>query len=333
VSAVMRIILLWFLALPVLADTVVLQNGDHLSGKLDSIAGGHLLLQTDYAGAVPIALRAVAELQTEESYDVHAAGQRQHGRFAVLDGKQVLVMQDGTAAIEVRGVKLASQNRLALTRLVPEWSSRADLAAKYEKGNADTEQYSVLIESGVKSQTSQHSVSLRLTNEAAEQETTKDEVDIDYLYKRFIGSQWYASGNGEYFADPLKEVDTRITVGAGVGYQFWDDSFGSLSTDFGLSYVREQLDDETQSNPAIRWGLQYKRLYFAKRLEFFHRQSILLIPDAGRGEVLQASSGLRYDLSSRISATARMDLNHDTDPAPDTSKTDITYNLGVGIKF
>ena len=42
------------------ADTVVLENGDRLTGTVDSIAGGRLVLTTEYAGNVPIKLDQVA---------------------------------------------------------------------------------------------------------------------------------------------------------------------------------------------------------------------------------------------------------------------------------
>ena len=68
-------------------------------------------------------------------------------------------------------------------------------------------------------------------------------------------------------------------------------------------------------------------------IEAFHQQSVLIIPDSERGEVLESSTGMRYALNSRIDAMFRLDVHHETKPAPDTSKTDLTYNLGIGIKF
>ncbi len=320
-------------SLPTWADTVLLKNGDRMTGTVDSISGGRLLLNTDYAGHVPIKLDAIAELETEAEFDVFSAAGRVNGRFAVTGGEQQLISDRTPEPIDLTLVKTAGQSNLALTRLAPEWSSRADLAAKFENGNADTEQYSALVESILKRENVQHSVSLLISNEKAEEETTKDEFDLDYLYKRFLTEKWYASGNAEYFEDTLKDVDSRITLGAGIGYQFWDDSFGSLSTDIGVSYVQEDIDGEDETNPAVRWGLEYKRFLFSKKMEAFHRQSVLFIPDSDRGEVLESSSGVRYALNDRIDATARVDVNHETEPAPGNSKTDVTYNLGVGIKF
>ena len=326
-------LLLCFCSAPALADTVLLKNGDRLTGTVDSISGGHVLLKTDYAGHVPIDLSAVVELVTEEAFDVFGADGSVNGRFAMQEGSQVLVSDTGPAPVELAGVKTAGQSNLGLTKLTRSWESRADLAATFSNGNTDTEQYSTLVESVLKQDRVQHRLSFNLSKEKAEEETTKDTLDLDYLYKRFLNEKWYASGNAKYFEDPLKGVDSRITVGAGLGYQFWDDSFGSLSTDVGVSYVQEELDGEDETNPALRWGLEYRRYLLAKKLEAFHKQSVLFIPDSDRGEVIETSTGVRYALNSRIDAVARVDMNHETKPTPGNSKTDVTYNVGVGVKF
>jgi putative salt-induced outer membrane protein YdiY len=315
------------------ADVVLLKNGDKLSGTVDSVAGGNVLLITEYAGAVAIAVDAVAEVTTEGTFDVSVGETTVNGQFAVVDGAQAVVSDGRSQALALADVSRAGQNNLGVISFTREWTSRADLAAQVTNGNTDTQNYSVLGESSLKQNNVEHFLSLLVLNEESEDFTTKEQLDLDYLYKRFVSEKWYASGNFEYFEDPIKDVDSRITLGAGMGYQFWDDSFGAFSSDLGVSYVKEDIGGESETNPALRWGLDYNRFFFDKRMEAFHRQSVLFIPDSDRGEVLESSTGVRYALNTRIDATARVDVNHETDPAPGNSKTDVTYNLGVGIKF
>ena len=321
------------MAAPAWGDVVVLKNGDRLTGTVDSFIGSQLLLSTEYAGMVNINADAIAEVVTDGEFQVKTGGNVVAGQFGIADGQQVLIADSGAVPVDMTAIDRAAQSNLGVTSLGTDWSSRADLSAIISNGNSDTQSLNTYIESILKRESVQHTVSLLLSNEEAEEEKTKDQVDLDYGYKRFISEKWYASGNGEYFQDRLKDIDQRITLGAGVGYQFWDDSFGALSTDLGVSYVREDLDGETESNPAVRWGLDYRRLLLAKKMEFFHKQSVLFIPDSDRGEVISSSTGLRYALSDRIDSTARVDVNHETEPAPGNSKTDVTYTVGIGIKF
>lgn len=315
------------------ADVVLLKNGDKMSGTVDSVDGGNVLLITEYAGAVVIAVDAIAEVTTEGSFDVSVGDSSVNGQFAVVDGAQVVVADGQSQSIALADVSRAGQNNLGIVNFAREWKSRADLAAQVTNGNTDTQSYSVLAESSLKQDKVEHLLSLLVLNEEAEDITTAEQLDLDYRYKRFVSEKWYASGNFEYFEDPIKEVDRRVTLGAGMGYQFWDDSFGAFSSDVGISYVNEDIGGETSNNPALRWGLDYKKFFFDKRMEAFHRQSVLYIPDSDRGEVIASSTGARYALNTRVDAVARVDVIHETKPAPGNSKTDVTYNVGVGIKF
>ena len=56
--AVALAILLLFVA-SVRADVVVMQNGDRLTGTVDSISGGRVLIDTEYAGLVAVDVSAV----------------------------------------------------------------------------------------------------------------------------------------------------------------------------------------------------------------------------------------------------------------------------------
>jgi putative salt-induced outer membrane protein YdiY len=315
------------------ADVVILKNGDRITGTVDSISVGRVLVKTEYAGNVPIALGAVAELVTDEAFNISTDGGRLEGRFVTQNGQTMIATADGVRGVDVTTISRAGQNNLALTALGADWSSRADLSAIISNGNSDTQSLNTLIESVYKKDKVQHSVSLLVAEEEAEGVTTKDQLDLDYLYKRFVSEKWYASGNAEYFKDKLKEIDARVTLGAGMGYQFWDNSFGSFSSDLGISAVYEDTNGADEIDPALRWGLDYRRWLLQKKLEFFHKQSVLFIPDSDRGEVIASSTGLRYALNDRIDAAARVDLTHETEPAPGASKSDVTYTIGVGIKF
>ena len=77
------------------------------------------------------------------------------------------------------------------------------------------------------------------------------------------------------FADTLKEVDSRITLGIGVGVQFIDNSIENLASDIGISAVKEDIGGDSDIEPALRLGVDYQRFVLAKTIELFHRQSIL----------------------------------------------------------
>ena len=314
-------------------DTVVVENGDVLTGKVDSIAGGRLVLSTTYAGNVVIDMAAIRQLETEGSYNLRLRDKRLVGRLSVVEGMPVVATKMANIPYEIIDLRVVSQSNLAVSSLASEWNSRVDLALALSSGNSTAESFNTLIESDFKQDKTAHKITLLVNTEDSEGLKTKDQLDFDYGFKLFLSDQWFSAANAEYFSDPIKDVDQRISVGIGAGYQFVDNSFGALSTELGLSAVQEQLDGDDEVNPAIRWGIDYNRYFLAKSIELFHRQSLLIIPDDDRGQVLSSSTGVRFALNHRIDTAFRVDLNYETDPIPGNEKADTTYTLGLGVRF
>ena len=317
------------------ADTLNLSNGDRLTGSLNSVSGGHVVLETEYAGKVVVSLSAISRIESDKTFEMRMRdGVRQVGKFSVANDAQEITDASGeTVGLSLENIASAGQNKLSITDIGSDWASRADLAAEKSRGNTDTQSVNLLIETVLKRNTVEHAFSLQLDKQEDEEETTREQFDFDYGYKRFVSDKWFASGNGEYFQDELKDIDSRITLGAGVGYQFWDNSFGSLSADLGASYVMEELAGESEDNPALRWSLKYDRNLWGERVELFHKHSILFIIETDRGEVLKSSTGVRLAINSRLSTSLRVDVDHETEPVPGAHKTDVTYALGIGVKF
>ncbi len=180
----------------------------------------------------------------------------------------------------------------------------------------------------------QHLLTVALFQDEVDSVTTRELFDIDYGYKRFLANpKWFFGANAEYFKDKLLGVDPRITAGAGLGYRFWDNSLGSLTVELGGSAVYEDIVTGSETNPAARWALAYRRLLVGEQLEFFHRHQILKILDSSRGEVLDSSTGLAFLFDEWWSSTIRADLRHQTKPPLGSHKTDIAYAIGVDVRF
>ena len=316
-----------------LADVIELNNGDRITGTVDSVAGGKIVIDTEYAGRVTVSVDAVASLATEQDFQVRLNdGRRLDGKLGSGESGQMVAADDGSPApVALADIRSAGQSKLALGSFGRDWTSRADLSAAVSTGNSNTDAYNALIESALRLVRSEHSVALLLSQEEADGVSTKEQLEFDYGYKRFFSEHWYFSANGEYFTDKRKDIDHRITAGVGAGYQFWDNSFGALSVQAGGSIVIADLDGVSEEKPALRWGLSYNRFLISKRLELFHKHSILVLPD--RGQVFDTSTGLRFAINSRLDTSVRMDLQHETDPPQGNDKTDVTYSMGLGIKF
>lgn len=334
-SGLLCLVLLTLASAGALGGTVVLKNGDRLSGEVDSISGGRLLLTTDYAGRIPIRLDAVQSVTSPVAFHVRLRGGGYlDGRLADEEGTQRL-LGDGDASqpIDLAAVSSASRRGHALADLASGWSTRADLAAALSTGNSETESVNLLVRSTLALDWTVHDWTLLVSREEADSAVSKEQLDFDYGYKRFFTRKWFALGNAEYYRDQLKDIDLRITLGGGIGYQVWQDSLGALSVGTGVSAVFDEIGTKAKENPAWRWEVDYNRFFWSKQFEFFHRHSLLVIPDSGRGEVIEASTGVRLAISDRLNTHLRVDHRIDTKPPEDADRTDVTYSLGVGFTF
>jgi putative salt-induced outer membrane protein YdiY len=316
-----------------LADTLIMKNGDRITGRLDSISAGKAVFETQYAGRILVSLEQVSSMVTDDAYTVRLNDQSLSGAFFSASEGQALFTRDGNERLALSDIRSASQSRTQFTPFSLDWGVRLDLALSLADGNSSTEASNALLEADFQDDLNAHLLTVLLAREEGEGLLTKDQLDVDYGYRRFISQRWYGAANAEYFQDTLKDIDLRITLGAGMGIQVIDNSLENLATDLSLSAVQENIGGDSSTKPALRWGLDYQRFLFAKTVEVFHRQSILQLFSDENGQVYSSSTGIRYAFSERIDTNFRIDLAYESDPPPGNEKTDTTYSLGVGLKF
>lgn len=292
----LKLCVLWFLSCAVAAhaDLLVMDNGDRITGRLDSITGGKAIFDTPYAGRIWVEIANIRTLETKEAYAVRMGDRMIEGTFAGEGDLQQLIGAGQAAIVNWTGVRSATQSRNAFTRFAAGWGSHLDLALSLADGNSSTEAFNVLLEVDYQDELNAHLVTALLAREEGEGLLTRDQLDIDYGYKRFLTERWYGAGNAEYFQDTLKDIDSRITLGVGAGVQFIDNSLQNLSSDIGISAVREDIGGDSDVEPALRLGVDYQRFVLAKTIELFHRQSILQLFGDEKNQVFSSSTGIRY---------------------------------------
>ena len=292
---------------------------------MNNITSGNVTVTTAYAGEISIAMANVTNIQTDGTYDLTLkSGETVTGQL-VDNGIQASTGITPVAYSDISLLAPPPNNE-------PVWTSRLDALATLSNGNADTQTLSLIGNSLYTHGRNEHLVSAYWGDEEADGESTKEQLEVDYGYRRFLRNDWFASANVEYFQDGLKDVDSRWTVGAGLGKLFWDNPLGRFSVELGVSQVFEDLAGDSQNNPALRWALAYNR-FLTGTTEFYHNQEILKILDSDRGEVYDTSTGLRFSLSDALSVSLRADLRHETKPPEGAHRSDITYGVGVGYTF
>ena len=129
---------------PLLADTVWLKNGDRLSGKIKVFDGGKLLIQTKYAGAIPIDWKEVKTLESDQELLVKQdayAGEKAKSLKAAEDGKVTLANGDEPKTVDLASIQQIIKPKPVIEDLV--WKGNIDVALDYKRADKDTDDYDI----------------------------------------------------------------------------------------------------------------------------------------------------------------------------------------------
>lgn len=330
------VVLLFAFAGPAQADVVWLKSGDRVSGKVESLDGTTLRVDTEWAGTLLIKRDAVASIDTDEALNLMLYdGERVAARFEVdreEDEQQILAEDEDPRAVTLRAVRYASANG-GVDHPGDRWQSRVSYGLNISSGNTDTQSHVLRASSTLRQGPWRHqgNMDMDLTKDAGT--TTREQYRLGYQLDWFFREDWFAFGSSEYFQDKRRDVDYRVTLGGGLGHQFWDTTLGALSLEGGISEVIEKVGGETENNPALRFGVDYNRFYMGQQLELFHGSELLLLAAKDRGEILKTTTGVRYALNSYLNTNLRVDFDHETKPAPGRKNTDLVYVIGVGFTW
>ena len=302
------------------ADVLVMQNGDRLTGQLVGMIGERFTFETEYAGSLVVDRNAVAHVETDEEFEiVDATGGR---RMAAL-----------TEALPLEPVAVIQRNRLRALSLVDAWQTHVDLSAAAATGSRDARDFRVLAESVLRRGRMEHQLRLDLLEEEVDGVTTGDVLYVDYGLKVSTGPAWYLAGNAQYYQDRLKGIGQRVALGGSLGRRLRDTSFERWSVELGVSQVFEERGGHDSTGPAARWGFDYVRFLRGTRLEVFHNHGVLVRAESERGMSIDASTGVRYHLGDWWNANARVDVRHETKPPEESAGSDVTYAVGLGVRF
>lgn len=307
-ARIVAILLLWTVAFVGVAraDVVHFVNGDRLTGRLVEAETGYIALDVANIGVITVPVEAVEQIDEE--------GSAQDDVAASADSEASVPATVGAGRGDA-------------------WDATADAGATVSRGNTDAVDVALVFAAKRSGLRFDHIFDVNTARSSARDEVTRDHLDIEYDLRRKFGDRWYAVGNFEYFRDAIKDIDQRYTAGAGGGYTIFASERGALTTDIGISQVLEESMSARQSNPALRWGVDFNRWIVPEQLEVFHTHQLLSVLDSNRGLFWDSGTGVRLYLSERWNMSVRLDVQHETQPTPGRRKTDATSMVAIGAKF
>ncbi len=338
-----KLVVLFCLAMFVqtcLGDEILLKNGDRLTGKIDHLVGGKLHFKSDMAGDVTVNLSDIQTLSSEEAIEVK-----------LKDGTSLnqKVMSDQPGRFSVKGTETLKAQEFAVADIVsinpppepqPKWAGSISAGYTSTHGNTTTETISASGSMAKRTEKDRTQLSADYAKGKQEdRDTGEDETIEDWWrakgkYDYFVSEKFYAYADGRYEKDAVADLDRRVIVGGGGGYQWIESPDMNFSTEVGLASLYEKFDNQTDSNSEISAQAGYnfdKKL--TKKTSLTHDLTYYPALDKFSDYFLTSTLGIRTDFSSSFFATFKTIFNYDETPAIGAHKTDVKYFLGLGYSF
>ena len=320
-----------------MADKVILENGDTLTGTIEKMTEGKLSFKTDYAGVIEIKMEKVKQIITDNPVAVHLTSGE------VLQGK-VKSVEEGKLEVEAspeRGATTVEMGKIASINPPPvrKWHANVAAGGYIQSGNTDRKGASFSAE--VVRRTENDRFTTRyIFNYAQEngQMTARNnfgEIKYDYFFTK----KFYGFVDTQLLNDIFSDTKLRTFVGPGAGYQLWDDPVKSLAFEAGFSYFNwNRYKGKDEDGISARFGFDFRYNIF-KWLSFTDRY--VIYPTIGNGGLyffrneaaLTIPLGTIPGLGGRWSLKIANIIDYNSNPAPGYKTTDVQWIGGLQFSF
>ncbi len=327
VARCLSVLAVMAVSLPAAADTIYLKNGDRISGEIKRIWDGELFIDTDYTDEFAVKMESIERIDSDRDFELELPDQSEvTGRFSE-DSNGSFVFIDSAESIRV---PIDEIRELEEPESWFDWRLLSDISLSESKGNTETRDIAWQAAGDLKFGDHRHRLELQIDREDQDNERIKEQQSAVYQYSWFFRDRWFFAAGIGYERDPLRLLTRRLTPGAGLGYQFFEDADRILEVTLAAVSVDERIAGETNQSATARWRTRFEQ-EVADDLVFFHNHQLLSYLDGRRNRVVDTETGLRWEVWEDIFFNVQLDWNRESEPAAGNRKEDLTYAFGIGI--
>ena len=320
------------------ADQLLLDSGDTISGSLINVKEGLLIWNSPVLGELKIEQTHVLAVQADKPFDLQGdIGLLRQCLLVSNDGRQLLECESGDLALDKwASVALVAEKiepELPETEKI-EKNGEVTLALEGSSGNTEKERYELDATMEFRDGKKRHILGIEVDNEKSRGLETKNEWEVGYQFDYFVTDQWFLTSNSSYEEDEFKDIEHKISLGAGAGYQYFQTTVSSLSSTLGLNYVEEvQTDGTNQDSSAVRVTFDYKWKPFENEMELYHRNEILQTLSGETYYAFESITGVSIPINGYFHSVVEYDYDYNSEPAAGKNTADRKWSLGLRYKW
>ena len=313
------------------ADVLVLKNGDRITGEIKAIWDDEITIEPSYSDEFDVDAEVVAHIESKRAFDIELSDGREFAavlKGANAEGLQVFVI-DG----EEIAAPLAQLYELDEIDDPVEWDSYVDWSMAVNTGNTESLNTKLAGNTTLTIGDHRHYGDLTFIREEQNNISTKEQDLVRYNYNWLFNDPWFFSAALTLERDPIRELDGRAVLTAGMGRDIWNTPRLTLNIQLGAGFITEEIEASSENSSVVAWALRYRQDLFAEDLEIYHNNSITYYVDGRSNTIYKTTTGLRYEITDLLYANFSVDYDYETQPAESAESEDLAVLFGVGVEF
>lgn len=270
-SFVLAVLFLAVFCSPLLADQLVLKNGDRITGTVTKSDAKTLLLKTEFMGDVTIQWSAVDSISSTHPLHVQTQnGKTLVGSINTSDGNFAVTSTTGETVSVAKAEVTALRNDQEQTAydksmhpsLLQGWSGGANVGFALTRGNSETKNLALAFTADRKTthdEIDMYANSVYSTNDAAgaTPSVTANTIQSGARYSRNFTKVVFGFGGADFQTDELQGLNLRSVLGGGLGVHLINTSRTTLDLLGGLNYTRENYVGLDRNFAALTLGEEF----------------------------------------------------------------------------
>ena len=319
------------------ADTIVLVNGDRLTGAIKRLEDGKLVLSAALLGTVRVQWSNIRSIKSESSFSILTVdGERFEGQLS-REGARTAVTSDGESVANLESPSIArivpGIRKRGAGRLLTALEGAADIGYSLARGNQNQMQSSL----GARAEyaSAHYKFSGRLDSLFARQDGARSQSRhaLNTRLERFVNARVFTYGLSAFERNERRRLDLRTRLGGGLGWRLRDSRKTDLSMLGGFAYVHERYRHEPNRTTGEGFvGVEWDTTLFRG---IALSTNFTVHPDAfdHRNVRTEFDSTLRVPIAGRFTYSLRLFDRFHTKPAASVERNDYGLVSGVGMRF
>ncbi len=323
-----------FLASSALSDEVVFKNGDKLTGKIESMEGGKLILTSKVAGKITVDIKDISTFSSTSPIALKMDD-------GTIIHQPIIAGPPGQVALAPGG-PIAPQNiplsHVKYVNFKDDWTGALVAGGSLIRGNTDSDSLNFGahgVRRGERDRITLDAGYLyaRTRISTGQKEETANDWWIGGQYDYFFTQKFYGYGNAKVERDIIAGISLRLTPGGGIGYQWFDRPDFHLKTEAGISWLyRDYSHDGSDETVAARLAYHVDKK-LSPQFSIFHDFEYFPGLENLNNYYFDTDLGVRADITPRFFTEAKVLYKYDARPAPGKGSNDQQFLLGVGWNF